>query len=185
MHQLIATYLFQNKECPLMEYGHLYTNTSSAEAYFLNKQIEAPKQSIHFSTKEINSDSFINYIATQKNIVVENAKEEIKNFIQQLFSSTQNKINGVGIFNKENDVINFQSSTFNNLFSPPAKAERVIHEAAEHTMLVGDKETTTTQMTEYFTDTPVATDKWWIWAIVLGVIGIGVLFFHYFVANQI
>jgi hypothetical protein len=52
-------------------------------------------------------------------------------------------------------------------------------------MLVGDKETTTTQMTEYFTDAPEATDKWWIWAIVLGVIGIGVLFFHYFVANQI
>jgi hypothetical protein len=89
-----------------MEYGHLYINTSSAEPNFLNKQIEAPQQSIHFSTKEINSDNFINYIATQKNIVVENAREEIKNFVHYLFSSTQNKINGVGFFNKENDVIN-------------------------------------------------------------------------------
>ncbi|MBL0146223.1 MAG: hypothetical protein IPP48_11050 [Chitinophagaceae bacterium] len=66
---------------------------------------------------------------------------------------------------------------------PSAHAERVIHEAAEHNMLVGDKETTTTQMTEYYADTSVVKDRWWIWTIILGFGGIAAILFYYFVLN--
>ena len=37
MHQLIATYLFQHKQCTLLKYGHLFIKTSSAESNFINK----------------------------------------------------------------------------------------------------------------------------------------------------
>jgi hypothetical protein len=61
----------------------------------------------------------------------------------------------------------------------PVVAERVIHKDAEHAILVGDKETTNVEMTEYYTDeTAVAKDKWWIWAIVLGVVAISVIAYY-------
>ena len=76
MHQLIATYLFQHKQCTLLKYGHLFIKTSTAESNFINKQIDAPQQSIHFSNQEIDSAGFIEYVASQKNILLQNAKEE-------------------------------------------------------------------------------------------------------------
>jgi hypothetical protein len=184
MHQLIATYLFQNKQCPLMDKGHLYITTLAASPNFLNKQMDAPQQSVQFSTAEINSNGFIHYVAKQKNILVENAREEVNDFIQHLFLLGQNKINDVGTFTIKDDEVHFDAKAVNSLLTPPATAERVIHEAAEHSMLVGDKETTTTEMTEYFADEPAATDKWWIWAIALGAIALAVIFFYYFVTNQ-
>ncbi len=167
-----------------MDFGHLYIKTSEAQPNFLHKKIESPLQSIHFSKDQINSDNFINYITTQKKSLAQNAKNELNDFIKSLHSFTPINITGVGSFAKENDVINFQSAAFNSSLAPSAKAERVIHEAAQHSMLVGDKETTITQMTEYFADTPSVKDKWWVWALVLSIIGIGTILFHYFVDNQ-
>ena len=44
-------------------------------------------------------------------------------------------------------------------------------------MLVGDKKTTNVEMTEYLNEeaSVVSPDRWYIWAIVLGLIGVGVL----------
>ena len=51
MHHLIASYLFQNKTCPLPGLGTLSINTSAAEADFTIKQIAAPKPVIQFDDK--------------------------------------------------------------------------------------------------------------------------------------
>ena len=62
-------------------------------------------------------------------------------------------------------------------------AERVIHPQAEHQILVGDKETTNTVMTEFLTEKPEVRDRWWIWAIVLGAIGLLILLIYFTGAN--
>ena len=59
------------------------------------------------------------------------------------------------------------------------EAERVIHPQAEHSILVGDKETTNTVMTDYFNEEPVVKDRWWIWAIVLGLAALAILLFYF------
>ena len=51
-------------------------------------------------------------------------------------------------------------------------------------MLVGDKETTTTEMTEFLAEKIAPQDKWWIWAILLGLIGISIIVFYYLIDNQ-
>jgi hypothetical protein len=47
-------------------------------------------------------------------------------------------------------------------------------------MVVGDKETTTTEMAAFYseTETPVK-DKWWIWALGLAFVAAAGLFIHY------
>ena len=51
-------------------------------------------------------------------------------------------------FVDDNGKINFKPEELPAAFSQPVFAERVIHPDAEHQILVGDKETTNTVMTE-------------------------------------
>jgi hypothetical protein len=75
-------------------------------------------------------------------------------------------------------VIIFEAVPVPEIFLQPVNAERVIHPEAEHAILVGDKETTNTEMTEYFSETTEQKSRWWIWAIVLGVSGIAALIIY-------
>jgi hypothetical protein len=47
-------------------------------------------------------------------------------------------------------------------------------------MVVGDKETTSTEMAAYYSDTEESpSGKWWIWAIGLAIVAAGALFFYF------
>ena len=88
------------------------------------------------------------------------------------------KLAGIGDFYKESDgSIRFEPVLLNSVFVQPVGAVRIIRQDAEHNMLVGDKKTTNVEMTEYLNEeaSVVSPDRWYIWAIVLGLIGVGVL----------
>ena len=88
------------------------------------------------------------------------------------------KLAGIGDFYKESDgSIRFEPILLNSVFVQPVSAVRIIRQDAEHNMLVGDKKTTNVEMTEYLNEeaSVVSPDRWYIWAIVLGLIGVGVL----------
>ena len=44
--------------------------------------------------------------------------------------------------------------------------------------VVGDKETTNVEMTEFFSETTEVKDKWWVGAIVLGVAGLAAVGYY-------
>jgi hypothetical protein len=65
------------------------------------------------------------------------------------------------------------------VFAQPVFAERVVHPDAEHAILVGDKETTNTFMAELLIPKVETRDRWWIWAIVLGAVGLIALLIYF------
>ena len=79
--------------------------------------------------------------------------------------------------------INFKPEELPAAFTQTVFAERVIHPDAEHHILVGDKETTNTVMTELLAPKSEIKDRWWIWAIVLGLIGIAAIVFYFTAFN--
>jgi hypothetical protein len=177
MHQLIASYLFQNKTCPLPGLGTLSVVAGKAESDFLNTAIKAPLPRIVFDAKENDASNLLDYVAIKTNTTVLNTIDALGQFCNSLKAAAiTNKpatLDGVGnFFTDSSGNINFKSSQLPAAFLQPVKAERVIHPQAEHQILVGDKETTNTLMTEYFSEEPVKKDRWWIWAIVLGVIAL-------------
>jgi hypothetical protein len=178
MHYLIASYLFQNKTCPLPGLGTLYISAGKAEADFLNTVIKAPSPRIIFDAKENDPNNLLEYIAKKTKHSIEQATEKLQQFCDQLKTATIHgtpgaanqhpALNGVGNFFKDSSgKINFRSAQLPAAFLQPVKAERVIHPEAEHQILVGDKETTNTLMNEYFSEAPAKKSRWWIWAIVL------------------
>jgi hypothetical protein len=176
MHQLIATYLFQHKQCPLPGLGHLYVQQLPAETNFVNKQINAPQLVVKFSTTQIDDEEFLNYAAKVNNT---NSKF-IKDELQQLFTKDNFVIHGVGDFTKDNAKFDFVPNVINPLFYQSTYAERVVHENEAHSMVVGDTETTTTAMTEYFAEDVIKKEYWWVWALILGGISIAAICIYYF-----
>ena len=183
MHRLIASYLFQNKTCPLPGLGTLSMVAGKAELDFLNTAIKAPATRIIFEAKESDASNLLDYIATKTDTTVLQTIDRLGHFCNSLKAATMANhpatLDGVGnFFTDSSGNINFRSNHLPVVFLQPVTAERVLHPQAEHQILVGDKETTSTVMTEYYSETPVIKNRWWIWAIVLGSIAaIGILIY--------
>ncbi len=160
MHTIIAPSFFQKKNCVLPGIGSLQLVTHPAATDFNNTQIIAPYQEIIF--KPINNGSIFNEFSAISELILKSLDEEGKVLLD-----------GIGIFTKDHSGdIQFSPAMIDADLLQPVFAERVIHKDAQHKIIVGDKETTNVQMTEFFNEEVIATDKWWIWALVLGIAGV-------------
>ncbi len=183
MEHFIASYLFQHKTCPIPGVGSLVLRNSAAMTDFTNKKITAPGAVIYFEKNEMNADHLMAYIAAKANSGTYEAGAALDYFCDgikhEIAKRSFVKLAGIGDLRVDAaGNINFTAEKLSPAFLPPVTAERVVHPEAEHHMLVGDKETTNTQMTEYFNEEPVKKDRWWIWAIILGTIALVALFFY-------
>ncbi|MBS1513292.1 MAG: hypothetical protein JST86_20820 [Bacteroidetes bacterium] len=183
MEQLIAAYLFQNKTCPLPGLGTLQLLPGKAEGDFLNSVIMPPAPVIQLDAKETDASNLLDFIAAKKTQTVMQAIDVLGSFCNTLKAATLSQqsapLNGIGDFYTDGKgVIQFRAKNIAAAFLQPVRAERVIHPQAEHAILVGDKETTNTVMTEFYGDTPVQKDRWWVWAIILAAIALILLFIY-------
>ena len=184
MQQLIASYLFQHKTCPLPGLGTLLIKQAAAQGNFLHKTITPPQVYISFENKESEADTLVDYIAAKTNSPVLTAIDALGKYCNQLKSELNSgsttAINMVGSFTADDTgSIHFKPVQLPAALLPAVDAQRVIHPEAEHVMLVGDKETTNTEMAEYYTETPVAKNYWWVWALVLTVVSLLAILLYY------
>ena len=190
MQKQIASYLFQNKTCPLPGLGTLSVLNSVAEADFTNKLIAAPKSFIQFNNTETDTAGLLNYLVSttggDKYEVTEALDHFCDNLKNKIADQSDMQIESIGTFFVDGSGnINFTPQELPTAFVQPVFAERVIHPDTEHQILVGDKETTNTVMTGYFNETPVVKDRWWIWAIVLSVTGLIALIIYFTELNGV
>ena len=128
MQQLIASYLFQNKTCPLPGLGTLSIHTSGAEADFTIKQISAPKRVIQFENKESDASGLLNYVAATTHSNNYEVTEALDHFCDNLKNEISNqanaKLEGIGnFFAGTNGQINFkqEETVWKDLVSYAAK----------------------------------------------------------------
>lgn len=176
MQDLIAAYLFQYKKCPLPGVGTLYVNRHEAVIVSGEKKILPPFSEITFDSKETEAADLVSYIAAEKEINEEEALYRLHKFSHALKERLHSTIRNVGAFekNSDNDLI-FTPVTPVNYYTE-IHAERVVRTDSSHNMLVGDKETTTTAMTEYFTPSDAPRRSfWWIWALIIIAVSVGLI----------
>ncbi len=190
MHYQIASYLFQQKTCPLPGLGTLSVLNSGAEADFTNRLIAAPKPFIQFVEIETDATGLLNYLCATTGANKYEVTEALDHFCDDLRNKVTRQpdvqIESIGSFFVDaSGKINFKQEELPVAFTQPVFADRVIHPDAEHHILVGDKETTNTIMTELLAPRSEAKDRWWIWAIVLGAIGLIALLIYFTELNGI
>lgn len=172
MQKQIASYLFQHKVCPLPGLGTLSVCKAGAVADFTNKLIAAPKPFIEFAHAETDTNGLVEYLAATTGAnryeVTEALDHFCDNLKKEITVQSNVQIEGIGnFFADDSGNINFKPEALPTALVQPVFAERVIHPDAEHHILVGDKETTNTVMTELLTAKAEVKDRWWIWTIVL------------------
>lgn len=177
MHNQIASYLFQQKTCPLPGLGTLNMLHSRAEADFINKSIASPAYFIEFNETETDATGLLNYLAStsggSRNEVTEALGQFCDNLRNKISQQSDVQLENLGVFFADaTGKVTFKQEVLPAAFTQPVDAERVIHPDAEHQILVGDKETTNTVMTELLAPKTETPDRWWIWAIILGAIGL-------------
>ena len=172
MQKLIADYLFQYKNSALPQIGTLKIKRGTASSVLGEQKITAPVSTIYFTDEVSDSRNFTAFIAANKSVSIEEAGYQLKKICTEISTINNNEkfsITDIGEFYKNsNGKINFSPVNLPSYFTPSVYAERVIHPNDSHAILVGDTETDSNTMTEFFTEEePVRKNKWWLWAAAL------------------
>lgn len=170
MFDIIASSFFQKKSCRLPGIGNLELAYTPAQYDFGTRQIRGPRETILFIPTSPFDNHFNEFSAISQLI-----KDELE-------KKGEVTITGLGVFTRDSaGAIQFESFPVNEDFLQPVAAEKVIHKDAEHHILVGDKETTNVVMNEYYSEETIAEkSKWWVWAAVLGGIGIAAIAVYFY-----
>ena len=184
MTDLIISYLYKNKKCPLPSVGSLHIIDANAVSLFGEVKIAAPVPVVQFSTKEMPCTHLINYITSQKNISVDDAIARLNEYckmLKDIDADAELPLGNAGIFFMDaGRTLQFKQAEIPGSFMPMVTAQRIIHPNDSHKMLVGDTQTTNTVMSEFFNEEEIRPVKrWWIWAILLFVL-IAVLLVIYY-----
>jgi hypothetical protein len=179
MFESLYLFLIRQKQLCLPGIGTLSLQTSPAVAEFVDRSFLAPQFSFVFEEKEFSTKKIFSWLAASFGITEREAVIKFNDFLFDLKREveTGNRVtwNGVGSFSRTAGGIVFHPEKKNARFQHPVVAEKVIRENAEHTMLVGEREKTSTQMTQMLSGkAPIAVEEkrshWWLWPLVLIII---------------
>lgn len=181
MHSLITSYLLQTDKCALPNIGFFKINYKSAETDIVNKQMLPPVEEVVFNEQAaFSSPGLINYIAVKRNIPPGEAENLLNNFCKEweekIKAGEALCFESFGCLQKnEAGMISFTRAE-GPVYCKPVNAERVLHDNTEHAVLVGDRETTSTAMNEYYKENILVAKRGWIVrAAILSAIALAIL----------
>ncbi|RYY46785.1 MAG: hypothetical protein EOO06_13780 [Chitinophagaceae bacterium] len=84
MEHLLTSYLYANKICPLPTVGSLIIQPGAAVAELSEKRMLAPHPVIQFSSREIDSDDLLKFIARQNDVDIPEASDKLSSYCNRL-----------------------------------------------------------------------------------------------------
>ncbi len=191
MKEILLKYLLQYQQVGLKGIGFLQLHIRASQTDIVNRRILPPTPAFRF-TSDVPvpaEEDQIRYIAKAMQVSEDVAERQFEDFCHTTLEGIKKGIplvwEGFGAIKKgiAGDM-SFDLSSKSIFAFPPVTAERVIRTNAEHTIQVGDTEKTNTQMVELLgEEAPLRKSRWWIWALVLGVIGLAGLGFYLYQHN--
>jgi hypothetical protein len=187
MERLIRTYLLQKSSVSIPGLGTIYVERSPAHSDFINRQVLPPSYHFRFDKYfDAPGKDFFTFLAARKNIedyeAIKLYNEWAHSLRNDLSTDQSSSLEGIGVLKRgeSGDVI-FEAEPLPDLLNIPVPAERIIRTNAKHTMLVGDKEVSNVEMTEYLHD-EVHKEKtsWWIYALIIAAVALTAIMFHLF-----
>lgn len=186
MQKIIASYLVQKRECNLPGIGNFKMNVVSANLDVASKKMFPPATEIVFYEGEPHlQNDLVNYVSIQQNVNEQQAAENITrwchNVSESLDAGEKIIFESIGSLQKNAAGNIFLRSEKGLRLSDAVIAERVIHKNEEHAVLVGDTQTTSAAMSEYY-KTETASERkisWKTWAVVLASLSLLALIIHF------
>lgn len=185
MYHTLKKFLILHHHLALPGIGNFSVEKLSARIDITNRTITPPVTKINFSNEKLPADKlFIHFLAQELKVDEPQAISHFTDFTTRLQSNIKEDkqvvIKGFGKLKKRSfDTLDFEPEEMPAYF-PVLTAERVIRKNATHTVMVGEDEKTSDEMQVVLQEeATVVQDRWWIPAIILGVIGISALIYYY------
>lgn len=191
MVHLLRTYLLQNKSISIPGLGTIYVERLPAQSDFVNRQLLSPTSHFRFDKYfDAPGKEFFAYLAAKKNIedyeAIKLYNEWALELRNSLSSDKPTLLEGMGTLKRDvsGDVV-FEPDGPPNTYCVPVSAHRIIRSNTSHTMIVGDKELTNVEMTDYLHE-EVHREKasWWIYALIAGAIALAAILFHFYTSGK-
>jgi nucleoid DNA-binding protein len=167
MYSELYRYFILHKKLNLPGIGNFILERKPAEADFINKCIHPPVYSVSLLPEEEKaSHKFYTWLAAAFGISENDAVIKFNDFIYELKNkiSSGNNIewNGLGVLKKGlGGNINFTGETIKSV-EKAVPAQRIIREKAEHSVLVGERERTSAEMSEFLNQPDAKRNLWWV-----------------------
>jgi len=172
MYEILYRFLIKYKRLDLPGIGMIALQIQPARSEFVNRSYSPPKYFFRFERGEkIPSEKLFSWIASHFNITESEAVIRFNEFIydlnRQLKEGKEISWYNIGSFQKENTgEIKFEAAKKELQGLDNVIAEKVTRENAEHTMLVGESERTSTQMADILADSSTTRSHyWWVWPL--------------------
>ena len=183
MYQYLAKYFSLHKRLVLPGIGLFNTSIQPAQLEFVEKTLHPPVATVLFQHDESITDAhFISFLSKEMDTAEYEAGNRFDQFIYQLINKLQSgsylQLPGLGVLKKNETGYSFTEADGVAQLYPGVVAEKVIRQNAQHTIRVGEDQKTSAEMYEILHHETVK-DRWWIAAIVLGVIGVATILYYY------
>jgi hypothetical protein len=186
MYDILNKYLFLNKNIPVPGLGTICMENQPATIDASTRTILPPTYRFRFDKFFDSPDKeLFNYLSAQQNISDYEALRQYNDFAYSL----RDRLNyfrevswdGLGILKKDDmGDIHFESSVSTPVFLQPVPAEKVVRANAKHMLLVGDRERSSREMSDWFAEEPVHGNRlWWLVALLGGIAASLIIMFHF------
>lgn len=185
MYGELYQYLILHKQLNIPGVGTFQLERKPADIDFINKMANPPVYTIalhHGNTTP--SKNVFSWLASALNISESDASTKFNDFAldvkDKVLAGEKLHWNGVGILTKGMaGEIRFEASLKDLKAGTPVPAIKVIREYAQHSILVGEQEKTSTEMAEILVPSTKTKVHWWglaVIAILLAVIFLAIYF---------
>lgn len=139
-------------------------------------------------TEERISDELVRYVANRHQLSMDDALEQVKEWCADTKSKLKRGeevvLESLGVLTaNQAGRVSFHSNGANP-FLDPIPVERVVHKNSSHHVLVGDKETTSSVMSQFYKDEKeseeVKNKSWTVISMILGAIALALLVFYFY-----
>lgn len=186
MFSILNKYLFLNKRIPVPGLGTICMENIPAVIDTSTRTILPPSYQFRFDKfSDVPEKELFSYLSAEQHISDYEALRQYNDFAFSL----RDRLNyfreapweGLGILRKDdNGEVHFESSILSPDFFQPVPAEKVIRTNAKHMLLVGDRERSSGEMSEWFAEEPVHGNRlWWLVALIVGIVATMVIMFHF------
>lgn len=190
MIEVLKSYLVQNRSISIPGFGTILVDRLPAQSDIANRSIRPPVYQFRFDKYfDAPDKDFFTFLAAQKQIAdfeaIKIYNEWAYEFRNRIRAEQSVVWDGVGVLQQDaSGEILFEPAETATPHLFPVKAERVIRTDAAHAMIVGDKETTSTRMTEYLSEeSPRKTNRWVIAAVIIALVAMALIFFRFNIAG--
>ncbi len=185
MQNTLYEFLVLNKKLCLPGIGAISLKHNSSQLDFINKQFTSPTYYFKLESKDDKpSKKLFEWLSSSLGITEWDAIKSVNDFshsVKSRISETGEMTwENIGVIKRDNaGNLKLNSNTIAIKNEQPVIAEKVIRKKAEHTVLVGEKEKSAVEMEEYFAEQPSKRNYGWIIAVVLTVLAIMFIGWHF------